>query len=102
MIVMIAHLSDMKLALGVDHLIYGWVFFGIVMLLLFWIGSYWRDPEPTVPTAVPLTAAQIRDIRYRPMGRLPLVAVATFVVAIAGHLAAVRRLARPLADRCRD
>jgi exosortase A len=43
MIVMIAHLSDMKLALGVDHLIYGWVFFGLVMLLLFWIGSLWRD-----------------------------------------------------------
>ena len=38
MIVMIAHLSDMKLALGVDHLIYGWVFFGLVMLLLFWVG----------------------------------------------------------------
>ena len=83
MIVMIAHLSDMKLALGIDHLIYGWVFFGIVMLLLFWIGSYWRDPEPTVPASVPLTAAQIRDIEARPMGRLPLVAVATFVVAIA-------------------
>lgn len=43
MIVMIAHLSDMKLAIGVDHLIYGWVFFGIVMLLLFWIGSFWRE-----------------------------------------------------------
>ena len=43
MIVMIAHLSDMKLALGVDHYIYGWVFFGIVMLLLFWIGSFWRE-----------------------------------------------------------
>ncbi len=45
MIVMIAHLSDMKLALGVDHLIYGWVFFGLVMLLLFWIGSWWSEPE---------------------------------------------------------
>lgn len=43
MIVMIAHLSDMKLAVGVDHFIYGWVFFGIVMLLLFWIGSLWRE-----------------------------------------------------------
>ena len=42
-IVMIAHLSDMKLALGVDHFIYGWVFFGLVMLLLFWLGSFWRD-----------------------------------------------------------
>lgn len=45
MIVMIAHLSDMKLALGVDHLIYGWVFFGVVMLLLFWIGSFWREDD---------------------------------------------------------
>jgi len=53
MIVMIAHLSGMKLALGVDHYIYGWVFFGLVMLLLFWIGSFWREddqPEPVVHT----------------------------------------------------
>ncbi len=52
MIVMIAHLSDMKLALGVDHLIYGWVFFGLVMLLLFWVGSFWRDPAPAAAPAV--------------------------------------------------
>ena len=45
MIVMIAHLSDMKLALGVDHYIYGWVFFGLVMLLLFWVGSFWREDD---------------------------------------------------------
>lgn len=43
MIVMIGHLSGMTLAVGVDHLLYGWVFFGIVMLILFWIGSYWRE-----------------------------------------------------------
>jgi exosortase A len=46
MIVMIGHLSDMKLAVGVDHFIYGWVFFGVVILLLFWLGSFWRDPQP--------------------------------------------------------
>jgi exosortase A len=46
MIVMIAHLSDMQLALGVDHYIYGWVFFGIVMTLLFWIGAFWREDQP--------------------------------------------------------
>lgn len=45
MIVMIGHLSGMKLAMGVDHFIYGWVFFGLVMLLLFWIGSRWSEPE---------------------------------------------------------
>lgn len=47
MIVMIGHLSSMKLATGVDHIIYGWVFFGLVMLLLFYAGSFWRDsPVP--------------------------------------------------------
>jgi exosortase A len=45
LIVMIAHLSNNKLAHGVDHFIYGWVFFGLVMLLLFWIGSFWRDAD---------------------------------------------------------
>lgn len=47
MIVMIGHLSSNKLAAGADHLIYGWVFFGIVMGLVFWIGSLWRGPAPS-------------------------------------------------------
>jgi exosortase A len=46
MIVMLAHLSDNRIATGVDHLIYGWVFFGIVMLPLFWFGAHWREDDP--------------------------------------------------------
>ncbi len=60
MIVMIAHLSGMKLALGVDHYIYGWVFFGLVMLLLFWIGSFWREddqPQASLPAVAVASAA---------------------------------------------
>lgn len=45
LIVMTGHLSDMRLAVGVDHLIYGWIFFGLVMLLLFWVGSFWREDQ---------------------------------------------------------
>ena len=45
LIVLIAHLSEMKYATGVDHLIYGWLFFGVVIALMFWIGSFWRDPQ---------------------------------------------------------
>lgn len=45
MIVMLGHLSDMRIAVGVDHLIYGWLFFGLVMLLLFWAGSFWREDD---------------------------------------------------------
>jgi exosortase A len=52
MIVMIGHYSDMTLATGVDHLIYGWLFFGLVMFLMFWVGSYWRqDTEAELPAA---------------------------------------------------
>ena len=45
MIVMIGHLSGNKLAVGVDHLIYGWLFFGFVILIMFWIGARWREDE---------------------------------------------------------
>ena len=58
LIVMIGHLSDMQLATGIDHIIYGWVFFGLVMLLLFYIGSFWRDPLPEV-VAGPETTNEI-------------------------------------------
>ncbi|HWV18076.1 MAG TPA: exosortase A [Rhodocyclaceae bacterium] len=44
-IVMLGHLSGNKLATGVDHLVYGWVFFGIVMTLLFMLGMRWQEPE---------------------------------------------------------
>jgi exosortase/archaeosortase family protein len=49
MIVMIGHLSGNKLAVGVDHLIYGWLFFGIVILLMFSIGARWRDDTALAP-----------------------------------------------------
>jgi EpsI family protein len=56
MIVMIGHLSGMKLAVGFDHLIYGWIFFGLVMFLLFWLGSFWREddaPKVDAPISLP-------------------------------------------------
>ena len=77
MIVMIAHLSDMKLALGVDHYIYGWAFFGLVMLLLFWIGSFWREDDQPEPVATPRTTAWAGPAR-------PLLPVALGVLAVAG------------------
>lgn len=78
MIVMIAHLSDMKLALGIDHYIYGWVFFGLVMLLLFWIGSFWREDDQPMADVAPPRAASTGGAGARPM--LP-VAIAALAVA---------------------
>lgn len=51
MIVMLGHLSGNKLAVGVDHIVYGWVFFGIVMLAMFMVGSRWSDPDPEAQPA---------------------------------------------------
>ena len=45
LIVMLGHLSGNKLAAGVDHLIYGWLFFGVVVMLMFIIGARWSEPE---------------------------------------------------------
>jgi exosortase A len=49
MIVMLGHLSGNQIAVGADHLIYGWVFFGIVITILFVIGARWaEDPADAV------------------------------------------------------
>lgn len=55
MIVMLGYLSDNKLAVGVDHLLYGWVFFGVVIFLMFWIGGRWQEHSPPI-AAAPVTA----------------------------------------------
>ncbi|NKN34238.1 exosortase A [Marichromatium bheemlicum] len=61
LIVLIAHLSDMRLAVGVDHLIYGWVFFGLVMFVLFLVGGLWREP-PGLASEPPRSASAGRRV----------------------------------------
>ena len=62
-IMMIAHLTDGRVAAGVDHLVYGWVFFSAVMLLLLWIGGRFADLKwdaasvPAAPQPAPVAAA---------------------------------------------
>ena len=58
-IVIIAHLSDMKYATGVDHLIYGWLFFGVVILIMFSIGNIWADPVKPFSQEAPAQGPQI-------------------------------------------
>nr|WP_136251741.1 exosortase A [Ningiella ruwaisensis] len=44
-IILIAHLSDMKHAVGADHIIYGWFFFAFVLVCLLGIGELIRKIE---------------------------------------------------------
>lgn len=51
-IVLLGHLSNNRIAAGVDHLIYGWIFFGIVISLMFVVGSRWSEaPAPDAEPA---------------------------------------------------
>ena len=72
-IVMIAHFSGMKLALGVDHYIYGWVFFGIIVFALMGIGRIWQE-EPS--------AADIQQGQYE--RKSPVVGAPISIGAILG------------------
>ncbi|GAB6054303.1 exosortase A [Magnetospira thiophila] len=47
-IVMLAHLTDREFALGVDHLIYGWVFFSLITVILIAIGWQFREEMPLI------------------------------------------------------
>ncbi|WP_114327604.1 exosortase A [Candidatus Colwellia aromaticivorans] len=52
LIVLIAHLSELKYATGFDHLIYGWLFFGLVIGLMFYIGGFWAENNEKQNNAV--------------------------------------------------
>ncbi|MFO1226677.1 exosortase A [Roseateles sp.] len=66
MIVMIGHLSGNELATGVDHIIYGWVFFGLVMIVMFTIGMRWADPDPA-PVAIDAAGSGEAPARAAPL-----------------------------------
>lgn len=78
-IVMLGHLSDNRIATGVDHLVYGWVFFGIIMLGLFWIGARWQEDEAPAPV---LSAAAKKEA-----GTMRRSSFAWFAVALLAVLA---------------
>ncbi|MDY0974409.1 exosortase A [Massilia sp. CFBP9012] len=82
MIVMIGHLSGMELATGVDHLIYGWVFFGLVMLLMFWVGSFWRDDDELPVADAATTAAATVPGNPAPASMARMAAMCAAVVAL--------------------
>ena len=76
LIVMLGHLSGNKLAAGVDHLIYGWVFFGLVIGALFALSMRWAEARPTT------TETDIsNDSTPRPQQSLILAKTATLLAA---------------------
>jgi exosortase A len=85
-IVMLGHLSGNKLAAGVDHLIYGWAFFGAVIMLMFWIGARWSEPEPDQAVATAALSPQRSQVSSTPT-RWFLASAAVVAVLVLPHLA---------------
>ena len=51
LIVLLGHASNNTVAVGADHLVYGWLFFGLVIGVMFAIGAIWSEPPAEAPAA---------------------------------------------------
>ncbi|MCL2524235.1 MAG: exosortase A [Betaproteobacteria bacterium] len=94
-IVMLGHLSDNQIATGVDHLIYGWVFFGVVIMIMFVIGVRWSEAEAVPPpSAVPPDEQAGGNA-----GRTWLAALAALAIALVAAAGPLAFIAIDRADR---
>lgn len=83
LIVLLGHVSDNRIATGVDHVLYGWLFFGLVVGLMFWVGARWAEPQAPVPRTL-FAAASSQAARSAPVWRC---ALALLLVAALAPLA---------------
>lgn len=90
-----AHLTSVEAATGFDHIVYGWVFFGLVMAATLAIGWRWFDRDPDAPAFDP-AAFQAHPL-FAADARLTAPAAAAIVVAVLAWsaLIAVRADALP-------
>ena len=83
LIVMLGHLSGNKLAAGVDHLIYGWVFFGVVIMVMFMIGARWAEPEIAHKIVAPAREGSLSPGQTAPSPLILWLAVLAMAVVVA-------------------
>ncbi len=85
-----AHLTSVERATGLDHIVYGWVFFGLVMAAVIAIGWRWFDRAPDDPVFDPalLKAVPSRRVDLLLAAALTLTTAAIFPAwgyAVAGR-----------------
>jgi exosortase A len=82
-IIYVGHKTDMEHAVGVDHIVYGWLFFSIVLFLLMVIGKIWREDlsnviknsdvqtpsqlHPTVLSTAMLLVLTLSTLTFKPL-----------------------------------
>ncbi|MBM7406854.1 MULTISPECIES: exosortase A [Sphingomonas] len=73
-----AHLTSVEAATGFDHIVYGWVFFALVMAAVMAIGWHWFDRDPDAPRFDP--AALQAPVTWTL--RLPLATALVLAIAL--------------------
>jgi exosortase A len=88
-IVMLGHYSGNTIATGVDHLIYGWLFFGIVIMIMFMVGARWaQHPAPQADgaaLAASVAFATKSGANIRPFAT-PLATLVVALLAVTPHV----------------
>lgn len=92
-IVYIAHITDHKVAVGVDHLIYGWIFFAFVTVVLLAIGMTFRETDGDNEIYMPVSGDR-KAGRFTNAKGLISGAVASLAVAVVGPVYAEVMLER--------
>ncbi|GER04830.1 hypothetical protein JCM17846_25120 [Iodidimonas nitroreducens] len=85
-IVLVAHYSNFEHAVGVDHLIYGFVFLSFVMLILILAAWWMRDVGPDALFAAPRADSDTADLKSSALSRpdlMPIGAAATLALLMA-------------------
>lgn len=98
-IILLSYLTNNRLAAGVDHIVYGWIFFVAVELLLFSVGLRWREG---VLGQADGASEKRKEMAAGPNTRaqaIALLAACVLVVVIAAPLSAEYLWKRVRADR---
>ena len=72
LIVILGHKSNLEFAAGNDHLLIGWVFYGLVIFILFAVGMIWRDPVESDKQPEKALGASFRSIALTTVSALAL------------------------------
>ncbi|MEO5867835.1 MAG: exosortase A [Sphingomonas sp.] len=91
-----AYLTSVERATGFDHIVYGWIFFGIVMGAVLAIGWRWFDRAPDAPV---VDVSRLQAPPRRTMGLFVAAALVLAVVAtFPGWASEIDGRAAPLPD----
>lgn len=82
LLILIADLSGMRLAVGADHFIIGLVFYGVVFLVLFWIGERMKGPRGVGADHAPIAARRSWHGKVAALAFVPVLAVSVYARAV--------------------